>query len=96
MNPPAKSLIDKTVAELAAQAECAAAEAPDALAELSAAIKNALRSEADAYMMLGVLLEGATQALLNHIPPERHPGTLSAALVLFGQRLALHGVAPDR
>jgi hypothetical protein len=95
MKPTRKRLSESAVSRLSQQAQRAAAEAPDPLAGLSAAIKTALASETDPYVMLGVLLEGATQTLLQHIPVERRLGTLSAALVMFSERLAAKGAAPQ-
>jgi len=94
MKPNRKRPNTGAVRKLSSQAAQAAALAPDQLAELSVAIKSALQSEADPYVMLGVLLEGMTQTLITRIPPERHLGTLTAALVLLRQRLAARGAAP--
>ncbi|MGA3399378.1 MAG: hypothetical protein ABSC95_09160 [Acetobacteraceae bacterium] len=94
MKPTRRRPNARIVRTLSSQAEQAASQAPDPLAELSVAIKTALRSEADPYVMLGVLLEGMTQTLITRIPPERHLGTLTAALVLLRQRLADRGVSP--
>jgi len=96
MKPPRKRPNARTVRKLSSQAVQAAAQTPDKLAELSVAIKAALESEADPYVMLGVLLEGMTQTLIARIPPERHRGTLAAALVLLRQRLADRGTAPGQ
>ncbi|HVC63682.1 MAG TPA: hypothetical protein VND19_25360 [Acetobacteraceae bacterium] len=96
MKPPRKRPNARAVRTLSSQAEQAAAQAPDKLAELSVAIKIALQSEADPYVMLGVLLEGLTQTLITRIPPERHLGTLTAALVLLRQRLADRGAVPGQ
>jgi hypothetical protein len=82
------------VRNLSAQAGQAAAHAPDRLAELSAAIKAALREETDPYVTLGVLLEGAVQILVTRIPPERHRGTIAAAVTLLRERLADGGKVP--
>lgn len=94
MKPTRKRPNFRTIRKLSSQAEQAAAQAPDPLAELSVAIKAALQTQADPYVMLGVLLEGMTQTLITRIPPERHLGTLTAALVLLRQRLAARGAAP--
>jgi len=94
MKPSRKRSNTTTVRRLSSQAEEAAAQVSDPLAELSLAIKAALQTDADPYVMLGVLLEGMTQTLITRIPPGRHHGTLSAALVLLRQRLAARGVAP--
>ncbi len=96
MKPTRKRLNTGTVRKLSSQAAQAAALAPDTLADLSATIKTALQSEADPYVMLGVLLEGMTQTLITRIPPERHLGTLTAALVLLRRRLAERGAAPGQ
>lgn len=96
MKPTRKRPSGGAVSRLSEQAERAAAQAPDLLAELSSAIKSALASEADPYVMLGVLLEGATQTLLQRIPRERQLGTLTAALVMFSERLAARGAAPSQ
>ncbi len=96
MKPPRKRRNSRTVRKLSSQAARAAAQVPDKLAELSVAIKAALQSEADPYVMLGVLLEGITQTLVTRIPPERHRGTLAAALVMLRQRLANRGAAPGQ
>ena len=87
MKPTRKRPTTSTVRKLSTQAQQAAAQAPDPLADLSAAIKAALLSEADPYVMLGVLLEGMTQTLVTRIPPGQHQGTLSAALVMLRERL---------
>jgi hypothetical protein len=94
MKPTRKRRNSRAVQKLSSQAAQAAAQVPDKLADLTAAIKEALQSDADPYVMLGVLLEGMTQTLITRIPPGRHQGTLSAALVLLRQRLAERGAAP--
>jgi hypothetical protein len=96
MKPTRKRPNARTVRKLSSQAEQAAAHALDPLAELSIAIKAALGGGADPYVMLGVLLEGMTQTLITRVPPERHHGTLTAALVLLRQRLASRGAAPGQ
>jgi hypothetical protein len=96
MKPTRKQPNARTVRKLSSQAERAAAQVPDPLQELSAAIKAALQSEADPYVMLGVLLEGVTQTFTTRIPPERHSDTLAAALVTLRQRLADRGAAPGQ
>jgi hypothetical protein len=96
MKAPGKRPNARTVRRLTTQAERAAAQAPDTLADLSVAIKRALQSEADPYVMLGVLLEGVTQTLITRIPPERHGTTLAAAQVTLRERLADRGVAPGQ
>lgn len=96
MKTPKKPQTSRTVRKLSSQAARAAAQAPDPLADLSAAIKLALQSETDPYVMLGVLLEGMTQTLVTRIPSERHDGTLAAALTMLRQRIADRGAAPGQ
>jgi len=86
----------RTVRSLSNQAAQAAAQAPDTLADLSASIKAALHSEADPYVMLGVLLEGVTQTLIVRVPSERHRSTVAAALVMLRERLAAGGSMPGQ
>jgi hypothetical protein len=94
MKYPAKRSNARVVRSLSCQATQAAAGAPDPLADLSAAIKIAMQSEADPYVMLGVLLEGMTQTMVTRIPPERHHGTLSATLVVLRQRVLNDAARP--
>jgi hypothetical protein len=94
MKPTRKSRSSRAVRKLSSQAEQAAARAPDPLAELALAIKNAMRGGTDPYVMLGVLVEGMAQTLVARIPAERHDSTLAAALVTLRQRLADGGASP--
>lgn len=96
MKPTRKRPNAGTVRKLSSQAETAAAKVPDPLLDLAAVIKDALESEADPYVMLGVLLEGIAQTLVTRVPPERHRSTLAAALVMLRQRLADRGTAPGQ
>jgi hypothetical protein len=94
MKPTRKTRTSRAVRKLSSQAERAAAQAPDPLADLSRVIKIAMQGETDPYVMLGVLLEGIAQTLVTRIPPERHDSTLAAALVTLRQRLADRGATP--
>ena len=94
MKPSGKRPNARAVRRLITQVEQAAAQAPDPLADLSRMIKVCLESEADPYVMLGVLVEGMTQTLVTRIPPERHATTVAAALVTLRERLAQRGMAP--
>ena len=96
MNPTRKNRTSCAVRKLSSQAEQAAAQAPDPLADLSRAIKIALQGETDPYVMLGVLVEGTVQTLVLRIPPERHCSTVAAAMVTLRQRLADRGAAPGK
>lgn len=96
MKPTRKRPNAGIVRKLSSQAEKAAAQVPDPLLDLAVVIKGALESEADPYVMLGVLLEGIAQTLVTRVPPERHRSTLAAALVMLRQRLADRGTAPGQ
>jgi len=96
MKPTRSNRTARAVRKLSSQAAQAAAHAPDPLADLSVAIKTALRSEADPYVMLGVLVEGMTQTFMTRIPPERHESSLAAALVTLRRRLADRGATPGQ
>jgi hypothetical protein len=94
MKPTRKTRTSRAVRKLSSQAEQAAAQAPDPLADMSRAIRSALQGETDPYVMLGVLVEGVAQTMVTRIPPQRHNSTLAAALVTLGQRLAARGATP--
>jgi hypothetical protein len=85
---PRKSRITKTVGALSEQAQQAAAGADNPLEAVIASIKAAARSDADPYLLVGVLLEAIVQVLTTNIPPERRPGTELATLMMLRQRLA--------
>lgn len=96
MKPPDKRPGDPAVRRLTDQAECAAAQAPDTLADLAATIKLALRDETDPYVLLGVLVEGIAQTLTTRIPAQRHDAALAALLVKLRERLGDRGAAPGQ
>jgi hypothetical protein len=48
----------------------------------------------DPYAVLGVLVEGAVQTLVQHIPAERQAEAVAALRQLLDERLAASGV-PD-
>jgi hypothetical protein len=87
MKQPRKSSdIAKTINALSDQARQAAEQTPDLLAELSVLIKTTMHSDADPYLLMGVLLEGIVQTLTLRIPPERQPDTELATLLMLKQR----------
>jgi hypothetical protein len=49
---------------------------------------------ADPYAVLGVLIEGTAQTLVQHIPKERHAEIAAALKQLLDQRLKASGI-PD-
>ena len=83
MNTPA-------TARLSALADQAAADNPDLIAALATAIKGAVASDADPYLLMGTLIEGVTHAL-GTLPPERQGDTAEAAVRLLRDRLRAEG-----
>lgn len=73
-------------------AEQAAAEEPDRVAALAEIIKTVSAGDADPYLVMGVLVEGAVRTLQSHIPDERREDTASAVLRLLADRLREGGM----
>jgi hypothetical protein len=78
----------QTVSELSDQAQQAADQTANPLPAVVAAIKTAMQSGTDPYLLVGVLLEGIVQTLTSAIPPERRPATELATLTMLQQRLS--------
>lgn len=77
---------------LARRVKRLAAERPDpshALAEIITMIGD---SDADPYVIMGVLVEGAVQTVVRHIPTEQQEDAVAALLELLGERLQAHGL----
>jgi len=71
---------------LALLARRAATEQPDLIAALAAAVKGAVASDVDPYLLMGTLIEGVAHTLAS-IQPKRQPDTTRAAVVLLVDRL---------
>ena len=82
-----RSEVDK----LTALAEQTAAGVPDPIGLLAEAIKTMANSEADPYLTMGLLLEGAVHVLRTSLPPERQADTASALQLLLHERLQATG-----
>ena len=67
--------------------ERAAADQPDPVRALAKTIKMLADSEADPYLMIGVLIEGAVHILRASIPAECQSNTAGALLKLVADRL---------
>jgi hypothetical protein len=91
--PSPASPIAHTVDTLTAQARQAAEATPCPLNELIGSIKTTLASEADPYLLVGVLLEGIVQVLAKRVPTERKPATEVAAMLMLQQRLGATAAA---
>lgn len=75
-------------------AEQAAADKPDPVRALADIIKTVSEGDADPYLIMGVLMEGAVLTLRRRIPDERQEDTASAVLKLLADRLRDAGMRP--
>jgi hypothetical protein len=75
-------------------AEQAAADEPDPVRALADIIKTVSEGDADPYLIIGVLVEGAVLTLRRRIPDERQDDTASAVLELLADRLRDAGMLP--
>jgi hypothetical protein len=78
---------ESELGRLAQLAKQAATTEPDPIRGLGDAIRCVAASEADPYLVMGVLIEGAVHTLRKRIPPERHITTAAALLKLAADRL---------
>jgi hypothetical protein len=76
-----------TVGELSLLADQAAATVADPASVLSEVIKAVVDSEADPYIVLGVLAEGAAWTLAERFPDERQAVALQGFLQIIGNRV---------
>jgi hypothetical protein len=79
------------VARLIREVERAATAVPDHVAQAIDAIKAAIGTEADTYVLGGVLVEGLA-VVLSHVPPSRRAAVGAAVTQMLGDRLRHHGV----
>jgi hypothetical protein len=78
--------------KLAKLADNAAACEPNTVRWLADRIRTVVAGDADPYLIIGVLVEGAVHTLAAHIPVERQQDTAGALLQLMGDRLAHAGL----
>jgi hypothetical protein len=69
-----------------------AADRPDPTHILAEVISMIGASEADPYVVLGVLVEGAAHVVAHHIPAERQAATTAELMQLLKLRLKAHGL----
>jgi hypothetical protein len=69
-----------------------AASRPDPLNILAQTIKMSGPIGLDPYKVLGVLVEGAVQTLVQDIPPERQAEAAATLVELLNERLKAHGL----
>ena len=75
-----------SIEEIALLAEQAAGTVADPTATLADAIQAAIASDADPYVLLGVLAEGTVQTLATNIPDARRWVALQGFLQIIGSR----------
>jgi len=73
-------------------AEQVAADEPDPVQALADIIKNVAQSDADPYLVMGVLVEGAVHTLATRIPSVRQADTAAALSQLLEDRLKEAGL----
>ena len=84
------------LAKLIQLAEQAAAHEPDPVRALADIIRAVAEGNADPYLVIGVLIEGAVHLLDIRIPEQRRADTASALLQLVADRLRTTGMEPNR
>ena len=67
-----------------------AASRPDPLYILAQTIDMASMIGVDSYALLGVLVEGAVQTVIQHIPAERQAEAVATLVELLKERLEAH------
>jgi hypothetical protein len=82
------------VDNLIRRAQRVAAARPDPARILAQTISMACPGGADPYAVLGVLVEGTVQTLVDHIPKERQAETAATLKQLLEERMKACGV-PD-
>ena len=81
------------VDNLIRRAQRAAAGRPDPARILAQTISMACPGGADPYAILGVLIEGTVQTLVEHIPKERQAETAAKLTQLLEERLEACGIS---
>src|SRR5580704_2800008 len=81
------------VDSLIRRAQRVAAGRPDPARILAETISMACPGDADPYAVLGVLIEGTVQTLVEHIPKERQAETAATLKHLLEQRMKASGVS---
>jgi hypothetical protein len=80
------------VDNLIRRAQRVAAGRTDPVRSLAQTISMACPGGADPYAVLGALVEGTVQTLIEHIPSERHAEVASAVEQLLAERFLASGV----
>jgi hypothetical protein len=82
----------RTLDRLIRQANQTASRKPGSIEMLAMMIRLAAADEADPYLVIGVLMEGAVHTLTRHIPPERQAEAAEELERLLRERLKAHGL----
>lgn len=72
-----------TVAEIARLAHEAAAAVPDPAGELVKAIRATMASDADPYIVIGILIQAAATVVSESIPPQERPRVAAASVAML-------------
>ena len=83
------------VDHLARRAQRIAAGRPDPIRILARTITMTGVIGMDPYAVLGTLIEGAVQTILQQVPPERQAETAATLVHLLKERLAVCGITND-
>jgi hypothetical protein len=83
----------RSLERLIQQANRASARKPGSVELLATMIRLAMEDGADAYLILGVMAEGAVHVLDRHIPPERRAEATKEFCSLLIERLKSRGLA---
>ena len=75
------------IVKLVQLAEQAAADQPDPVGTLADIIKTVAEGDADPYLVMGTLVEGAAHTFRSRIPDERRDDTADALVRLMADRL---------
>ena len=84
------------VDKLAREAEQAAADTPDTLAELVCSIRAVIDTDPELYALVGALAEGIAVTITTRISEQKREATAAAALRLLYDRLRAGWGAVDR
>jgi hypothetical protein len=80
------------ILRLIEQVEQAAAATPDPTNVLAHVIRLTVKTDADPYLILGVLVEGVAHTLATRIPDERRGEIGREVSKLLAERLRAHGI----
>jgi hypothetical protein len=83
------------VDNLARRAERIAAGKPDPVRILARTITMTGAIGLDPYAVLGTLIEGAVQIVVQQVPPERQAETADTLMALLSERLQARGIASN-